>query len=403
MTIKNLFFSFALITLLSACTKEEADQDTEVVNVKVAGLFSLTGVGSALGVTSQAAMQLALTDVNEYLQQTGSRYRFSAEVFDTEFDTTQAKAVMQTVVGRGIRLVIGPESSAECASVLQLANDNSILLISQASTAASLAISDDALFRFCPGDGPLGQALGRSLYSSGKRMLISLVRNDAGGTGLQTSVINAFTAQSGQVDVMTPYAPTTTDFTSQLQILRTKIQQHTATFGAGQVAVFFASLEEGIGLFSQAVNDTVLSSVNWIGGDGITQLPQLINDTAARDFCIATSLYAPNFGLPEVAQPRLQDVAASIFTTTGITPSAYALNVYDVMWVLARTLNSDPGALNDFSRLKSDVILEADQYFGITGPVVLDSNGDRTIGSFDYWGIVDNGGTYSWQVVGRSN
>ena len=156
-------------------------------------------------------------------------------------------------------------------------------------------------------------------------------------------------------------------------------------------------------LFRQAANDTVLRSVKWYGGDGVVQSAALLNDIDARNFAVATSFFAPNFGLPDVAHPRLDDVAASIYNSTGIQPDAYALSVYDAMWVIARTVSSYPGVLSDFTQLKADFTQEANQYFGITGPVILNTNGDRAVGSFDYWGIVDNGGTYSWQVVGKSN
>ena len=83
-------------------------------------------------------------------------------------------------------------------------------------------------------------------------------------------------------------------------------------------------------------------------------------------------------------------------------PDAYALSVYDAMWVIAKTVSSYTSAQTDFSVLKSAFTNEADQYYGITGPVVLNSNGDREVGSFDYWGIVNNGGVYQCKLVGKS-
>jgi hypothetical protein len=41
-------------------------------------------------------------------------------------------------------------------------------------------------------------------------------------------------------------------------------------------------------------------------------------------------------------------------------------------------------------------ISEPNQYFGITRPVLLNTAVDRSKGSFDYWGIADEGGTYKW-------
>jgi hypothetical protein len=34
--------------------------------------------------------------------------------------------------------------------------------------------------------------------------------------------------------------------------------------------------------------------------------------------------------------------------------------------------------------------------------LLLNAAGDRSIGSFDYWGIVLEGGSYKWKLVGKS-
>ena len=96
-------------------------------------------------------------------------------------------------------------------------------------------------------------------------------------------------------------------------------------------------------------------------------------------------------------------VAAAIQSRSGVEADAYALSVYDAMWVLARTIANYPGVLNDFELMKTEFTQESDQYFGITGPTQLNANGDRNIGSFDYWGIVNEAGTYKWKVVGKSS
>lgn len=401
--MRQLFLLAVILSVLSSCSKEDPKDSSTIKTIPIAGLFSLTGNWSSLGITSQAAMNLALEDVNEYMEQRGSNYRFSTVVYDTKLDTAFANSSMQTVQSKGIQFVIGPQSSAECGAIRQLANDNHILVVSQGSTANSLSIADDALFRFCPGDGPEGLAMSRSMYAAGKRMVVTLARNDAGNLGLQTSVNSNFVDEGGQVDAMQAYGTAVTDFTTVIQQLRSKIQQHITTYGVSQVAVYLASFDECVDLFQQSVNDPILTSVNWYGGDGMVQSAALLNNVDARNFAMATGYFAPNFGLPEVTNPNMSRVAASIYSTTGIQPDAYALSVYDAMWVIARTVDSYPGVLTDFGKLKSDFTQEANRYFGITGPVLLNSNGDRSVGSFDYWGIVNTGGVFSWQIVGSSN
>jgi hypothetical protein len=72
------------------------------------------------------------------------------------------------------------------------------------------------------------------------------------------------------------------------------------------------------------------------------------------------------------------------------------------MWVLAKTIANHPNSMDDFDKIKTAFVTEANQHYGITGPVVLNANGDRSTGSFDYYGIVLEAGTYRWKLVGKS-
>jgi branched-chain amino acid transport system substrate-binding protein len=400
MTMRFSLFGAILAVSLCACG---SDNDSSTTTIQVAGLYSITGNWSSLGTASREAMRLAEIDINAQLAQRGSTVRFASVVYDTQLDATAAQADIQAAHDRGIRLVIGPQSSSEVGAVRQYADQQGILVVSQGSTASSLALPDDAVFRFCPGDGPEGDAMSRTMYAAGKRMVITLARDDAGNLGLQTSVNSRFVALGGQVDALDPYAASTTDFTAVIQQLQTRIQQHVAVFGANQVAVYLASFDECVGMFRAAVNNAVLTSVHWYGGDGMVQSTTLLNDADARSFAMATSFFAPNFGLPALTNPRMASLVDDIRSATGAEPDAYALSVYDAMWVMARTVADAPQLLGDFELLKTSFAQEANQYFGVTGPIQLDANGDRSVGSFDYWGIVAQGASYSWQVVGRSN
>lgn len=400
---KIIYAAFFLIAIsLLGCKKNNDREDLNVI--KIGGLFSKTGNWSSLGKTSEAAMNTALVDVNRYLEEKGSKIRFETVVYDTQLDTASAKSAIQIgFAQKNIKFFIGPQSSAELASIREYVNNNHILVISQGSTSSSLAIPNDGIFRFCPGDAVEGAAISNTIYNSGKRIVITLSRNDAGNIGLQTSVGSNFINLGGQVDAISPYATSITDFSSIIQQIRTKIQQYSTTYSNNQIAVYIASFDECVNLFRQAANDPILASVNWYGGDGMVQSSALLSDPQARSFVMTTSFFAPNFGLPAQSHPQLNSIMNAIQSSTGIEPDAYALSVYDAMWVLARTLSSYPNAMEDFSSLKSEFSQEANQYFGITGPILLNANGDRNVGAFDYWGIVNQGGNYIWKVVGKSN
>lgn len=389
---------FIGILFLSGIKKTSDD----LVNIKVGGLLSLTGNWSSLGLTSQEAMNFAVKEINSRMEQTGSRYRFSITIYDTKLDSSQALASIREAFRNNIRYIIGPQSSAEVQAITGFANANGILVVSQGSTAGSLAIPGDAIFRFCPGDNVQGDAMAQAIYGAGGRALISISGDDVGNMGLQKAVGKAFLSRGGTVDALTPWSPTFTDFSALLATLKGKIQQKSTEVGADKVAVYLASFDRAKELFQQASADPVFSSVRWYGGDGIALSSELLSDASASSFAVAARFFAPTLGLPQQVNPGLAAVAEAIKNKTGIQPDAYSLAAYDALWVIARTVAAFPEPSNDFTKVKETFQREANQFYGITGPMYLNVSGDRSKGNFDYWGIVNVSGTYRWKWVGRS-
>jgi branched-chain amino acid transport system substrate-binding protein len=392
------FFVFVIL-FTTGCKKVN---DTATNEVEIGALLSLTGNWSSLGVTSQKAIQLAIDDVNAYMEQKGTATRFTGMVYDTKLDTAIAKLAMTDVVRVKTKYIIGPQSSAELATIKPIADQNNILVVSQGSTASSLAIPNDGIFRFCPGDGVEGPALAKTMFAEGKRVVITLARDDAGNKGLQTSVGNAYTALGGLVDAITPYSTTLTDYAVLLASLKTKLQTAINAQGVGKVAVYLASFDECVALFKQASTDPIFSSVQWYGGDGVVLSAALTADAQAASFAVATKFIAPNFGLPAIPHPDLATISAAIKTETGIEPDAYALAAYDAVWVIARTATALNQTNSSYELTKNVFNVESSKYFGVTGPLLLNTAGDRSTGSFDYWGIVFEGGSYKWKLVGKS-
>ena len=75
-----------------------------------------------------------------------------------------------------------------------IADAHNILVISQGSTASSLAIPGDNILRFCPNDTREAEALVALLQHDGIRAIVPLWRNDAGNNGLHDSVQIRFQA-----------------------------------------------------------------------------------------------------------------------------------------------------------------------------------------------------------------
>ncbi|CAG5068066.1 hypothetical protein DYBT9623_00794 [Dyadobacter sp. CECT 9623] len=395
----RLFFGTLLLSIifLQGCIK-----DHEITSyIMVDGLYSLTGNWSSLGMTSQAAMIIAEEDINAYLEKKGSTYRFSVNTFDTRLIPGNAAAAFDSLTGA--RFFIGPQSSAELAAILPRSATKNAIVISQGSTAGSLAIAGDRVFRFCPADKIEGAAVAKTIYSQGIKGLVTIARDDAGNKGLQNATGEFFTGAGGETRSLNPYSVTESDFSESIAAIKTEINALTSKYGKAGVGVYLASFDECVALFKKAAADPVLSSVRWYGGDGVTQSAALIADPAAAAFAVTTQFFTPTFGLPDAYKSTWEPLIARIKSKSGIDADAFGVAVYDAMWVIARTVEAEGGIPADIETLKSSFVSQANAYTGATGPTTLDTFGDRASGSFDYWGIVKSGNDYQWSFVGKSN
>jgi branched-chain amino acid transport system substrate-binding protein len=399
--MKKILFS-AIAALVIAATFQSCGKKEPQRTISVVGLFSLTGNWSSLGITSKAALEVASDDINQYLTTKKTPYGIRFTVYDTKLDAELAKSHFTKAKNEGAKFIIGPQSSAELAALKPLSDDAELLVISQSSTAGSLAIPKDAIFRFCPPDKIEGAATAATIYTKGIRSLVTVSRDDAGNKGLQTSTGAAFTAKGGQTVAIAPYATTGTNYATLVASVRTQVATFAAVRPLSEVGVYLASFDEGVEIFKVAAADPVLSSVKWFGGDGVVLSTAFLSDPAAAEFAIKTGFFAPSFGLPVATESQWKPIAARIKAKTGVEPDAFALAVYDIAWTIVYTLEATRGSTVDFANTKNKFTEQANTRTGIVGAQALDINGDRTSGTFDYFGIVKEGSAYVWKLVGKS-
>src|SRR5207247_1566843 len=104
------------------------------------------GAGASLGNTSRAALEVAVKRLNHHLKNA----HVTLDIVDTGQDPDRAKAGFDKLAGVGVKLIIGPQSSSEVAAIMDAANQRGVLVVSQGSTASSLGIPNDMIFRFVP-------------------------------------------------------------------------------------------------------------------------------------------------------------------------------------------------------------------------------------------------------------
>ena len=398
---KLIFWSVLSVLLLAGCRKDEV-ANCQVEVIKVAGIYSETGELSYIGLTSEAAIQIAIDRINDDFESQGILYRFELTSYDTQLDPAKAILAMNSIAASGCKLVIGPQTSSELLAIKPIADSLGILVVSPTSTAGSLAIPNDMVFRFSPGQAILGAAMSQSYINQGKQALIMIARNDAGSTGLQTALASHFTNAGGVAVEAGFFNGSDTDFSTVLAEVKTQILNLSSTYSTAQIGVVTSSFDETTLLFNQAASDPILSTVNWFGGVGFFKNQAILNDPIAAQFAVNTQFYSPGFSLPLSEQNVWQPLLASIYSTIGVQGDALSLCAYDVMSVFGKMVRDYNTVPSNADAQKAAFQESANSFLGATGIISLDANGDRSNGVFDFWGLQNNNGTYEWVFVGQS-
>jgi branched-chain amino acid transport system substrate-binding protein len=389
-----------LMTLGVAGTPVGAAASTTTVHI--GALLSLTGAGSSLGNTSKAALATAVQRWNALPAKARGNTKLVLDVVNTDLNPDQALSGLEQLAAKGAKVVIGPQSSSEVAKIKDRAAQLGVLVVSQGSTASSLAIPDDNVFRFVPTDRVEGSAITDLMVKDGAQQIVPMWRNDAGNQGLSDTVRATGPAQGATVTAGVRYEPTTTDFTSVLDTLTTQVNDAVATVGNDHVAIYLAGFEEVAQVLAAARTNPALAAVAWYGGDGSAQAKQLIDSKDSATFAITVHGYpSPLVALPATRAAKDAALIKAITKRAKAPADAFTLAAYDALNVAANALVA-AGTNPSNATLQAAFTKAADGYPGVTGTIDLDADGDRTSAPYAFWSICATGAaqTPKWVRTG---
>jgi branched-chain amino acid transport system substrate-binding protein len=372
-----------------------APSQPEERELVIGALLPLSGALSSSGESTRVALELATNEINEYLVELESPTKVSLLVEDTATDPAVALEQLQRLHERGVNLVIGPDSSLEVEAVKSYADDHGIILISQGSTAPSLAIPGDNVFRFVPDDTHQAEAIAQLLWNDGVKLVIPVWRGDVWGEDLAEATKCRFEAFGGTAVEGVRYNPEATQFSAVLEQLNELVSDAIAQYGdTDAVAIQLMAFEEVIPLFSEAESYPLLGSVRWYGSDGTALNKALVNSPEAAEFAAKTGFFSSLYGFEE------GPIQVQIQERIGRTPESDALAAYDTLWVATLACLA-AGDADDAANLKKALVRTADLYFGATGWTGLNEAGDRAFGDYDFWTIEKVNEDYEWVRVAR--
>ena len=390
----------AALTLLAVVDATASAQSAPVpTDIRIGALLPLSGDLAFQGEATNVALALAADDVNAYLTAVGSGARMTVHVEDTAGDPALALDRLRTLADQGIRFVIGPYTSAEIERVKAFADETGILIVSNSSTAPSLAIPADNVFRLTPDDTHQAQAVARLMWQDRIRAVIPIWRGDVWGDGLSAALKESFDRLGGRVLDGLRFNPGTSDFTAEVETLAARVEQATAVYSDSSVAVALIGFHaDTVGIASQAEGYPALSTVRWYGSDVTALSPVLVSDPEVARFAAAVRLQNPLFG-PSTIE-RYAAVSGRIEQQIGRAPEVYAITAYDAGW-LAAYVYLATGPTQDIEALKAALVQTAESFYGATGWMGLNPAGDRRFGDYDFWAITEENGTFRWERTAR--
>ncbi|MDD1719616.1 MAG: ABC transporter substrate-binding protein [Methanoregulaceae archaeon] len=354
----------------------ETPQGEDVVDA----FLPITGVASQFGESHKAALCVAMDDINAYYRDTGSKYRIRVAFYDTGTDPATSLALAKQVHADGRRFIIGYVTSAEIQAMKEYTDANGMIVITTGSTAPSLAIPGDSVYRVVSDDTSQGRVLASWFSREKISAVVPLWRGDTWGDGLVNATRDSLPDHGGAMSDGVRYDPGITDFNETIATLDAIVGRAIGMHGADRTGVFVVSFGEIVPVMTGAASYPNLSRVRWFGCDGNAGDPGLTGTTPAARFAAKTGFAGTAWGIPPVNADS--PVIARIRDRLGRDPDGMAIALYDVLWVVASVNERMPAGAGP-DRIEGTLMEHMKTYDGVSSSLALNAAGDRELASYD--------------------
>ncbi len=361
--------------------------------IHIGGLFPLTGTLSNLGEDGRAGANLAVINFNNYLDELGESWKLDLRIEDSATSPVTTLEKITSLKAKNTNIILGPASSADVSYVKGYVDSNNMLIVSYASSAVSLSIPNDNLYRLAPNTIEQGKAIANIIYNEGITTLIPIWRGDVWGDELHDSVFSEFIRIGGIVDDGIRYFPDTTTFPIETSFLVQRVQHHLDSTDTEKIGVLIIGFQEYVQIIYSALQyDDILDNVRWFGSPGITKTSQMVNELPLREFAEKTQFYAIQYSASH--SPEYDKVKNRIESDLGRSAGIYAFTAYDGVWIIGLAMLETQS--NDVNIIKEKIPEIAEKYNGVIGSTKLNNAGDLATANYDIVGIKND----QWVLMG---
>jgi branched-chain amino acid transport system substrate-binding protein len=378
---------------ITAMVYTEYFSEENYKSYEIALLFPTTGDFATHGNENLIAATMAINDFNEYLDEVDADWRFDSwRSLNSETSPDISLEFVKGLYAQDIRIIIGPETSAEVSAIKPFADSNEILILSPTSTAPSLAVKDN-IYRLAPDDTNQGHAITALLKKEGIKATILITRDDTWGNDLSASITSSFIENKiGDASYRILYNPTNPNYSETNNNISELVSLISESFSPDEIGIVVIGFGESTEFLKNANSIDELADLKWFGTDSNANERKIIEDSEALEFANKVDFTAVQFG--SVSNDIHDDVESRLIEKLGSTPSTYAYSSYDAVWIIGQSILEANSA--DPKLLQNVIEKTASGYVGALGDVELNEAGDLKAANYDIWEIVDD----TWQVTG---
>jgi len=381
-------------------TVQEISELSGVVNIGL--ILPLSGDLATHGLENLEGSKFGVIEFNKHLEEIGAPWTLKMTSEDSATSPVMALEKLTSLNAKGIKIIVGPEASSNILNIKGYSDSNDMLLVSCCSSAPSLAIPNDSVYRLVPDDSIQGAALSKLIQHEGIEVLIPVWRADTWGDGLSNATTSSFKKLDADytVDNGVRYNPESPEFSVSTSILAEKVQGYVDNYGKDKVGVLFLGFAEILQFVQSADQHEILDDVRWFGPGANTKEHKLIDDPIGLEFSTNVQFTTIQFAASKITDtgavnPIYEKVQDHLTETLGTEPNAFVLSSYDAVWIIGLSMLETQST--DVTKIKSVISDIAENYSGAIGPIKLNEAGDLAQANYEVWGIRDG----EWILLGQ--
>jgi len=372
-------------------TVQEVSELSGVVNIGL--ILPLSGDLATHGLENLEGSRFGVVEFNKHLEEIGAPWTLKMTSEDSATSPVIALEKLTALNAKGIKMIVGPETSSNIRNMKGYSDSNNMLLVSCCSSAPALAIPNDSVYRLVPDDSNQGTALSKLIQHEGIKVLVPVWRGDTWGDGLSDATTSSFVKRGGEIDEGVRYNPESPEFSASTSLLAEKVQGYVDKYGKDKVGVLFLGFAEILQFTQSASQHEILDDVRWFGPGANTKEHKLIEDPIGLEFSTNVQFTTVQFAASK--NPTYDKVQAHLTETLGTEPNTFVHSSYDAVWIIGLAILETQST--DVTKIKSVISDIAENYSGAIGPTILNEAGDLAQADYEIWGI--RGG--EWVLLGQ--